>query len=127
MQPLRRLTAIVLNVLLIQVNLARDGAACAQRGDAMGAATIAAMAMTHGADVSRVGERLCAESATDTGCSHPGATEECATMTPCAAPALPARNAAPGALGSPSDRAWGDPGITRQGPRPAPDLPPPRA
>ena len=126
MQPLRRLTAIVLNVLVIQVSLAGDGAACAQHGDATGAATMAAVVMTQGADVSPAGECGSAESAADSGCSRPGATDECATMAPCAAPALPASNAAPGALVSLSGRVWGDPAITRQGPRPAPDLPPPR-
>lgn len=127
MQPLRRLTALMLNVLLIQVSLAGYGATCAKPGDAMGSGTSAAMAMSHVPDVSPGAERACAEAATGAGCSLPCTPEGCAAMTVCVAPALPARATAPGVVASPSERAWGDPALIRQGLRPPPDLPPPRA
>jgi hypothetical protein len=127
MQAVRCLTAIVLNVLLIQVSLAGYGATCAKPGEAMGSGTSAAMAMSHVPDVSPGAERACAEAATGAGCSLPCTPEECAAMTACVAPALPARATAPSAVARRSDRAWGDPALSRQGLRPPPDLPPPRA
>jgi hypothetical protein len=127
MQALRRVTAIVLNVLLIQVSLAGYGATCAKHGDATGSRTSAAMAMTHVPDVSPGAERACADAVTSAGCSLPCTPGRCAAMTACVAPALPARATAPGVVASPNERAWGDPALSRQGLRPPPDLPPPRA
>jgi hypothetical protein len=127
MQAFRRLTAIVLNVLLIQVSLVGYGATCAKPGNAMGSGTSAPMAMTHVPDVSPGAERACAEAATGSGCSLPCTPEGCAAMTACVAPALPARATASGVVASPSDRPWGDPALGRWGLRPPPELPPPRA
>ena len=127
MQPLRRLTAIVLNVLLIQASLAGYGATCARASEAMGSGARDAATMTHGADVSPAAERTCAKTADDAGCLPPCALQGCAAMTACAAPAVPAGTIAAGALARRVERAWGDPALAHQGPWPAPDRPPPRA
>src|SRR5918993_6129356 len=98
MQPLRRLTAIVLNVLLIQVSLAGDRATCIERGEPMASPVGAAAGTSHDAGESRQ---------TDGACPDRPAGEECAP------PWAPV--------------GWADPALTRQARRPAPDLPPPRA
>ena len=133
MQPVRRLTAILLNVLLIQVSLAGFGATGAEASEAMRSGTGDAIAMTHVADVPTGAERACAETmGDDAGCPRPCAPEGCAAMTACAAtacaaPAVPVGAIAAGALARRVERAWGDPAHARPSPRPAPDRPPPRA
>ena len=127
MQSLRRLTAIVLNVLLIQASLSGYPATCAQPGEAMGSAASAAGAMMHVADASLGAERACREAAAEARSSLPCAPGGCAIASACAAPALTAGTTAPGARASSSAGAWGDPERTREGLRRAPELPPPRA
>lgn len=129
MHPLRRVTAIVLNVLLIQLSLAGYGPTCAQRDEAMSSTTNATMTMTmtHVADAPSGPARACVDPAAGERCSLPCPPEACATMTACAALALPVRTAVLAADAVPRDRAWRDPALGRLAPRPAPDLPPPRA
>ena len=127
MQSLRRLTGIVLNVLLVQASLAGYGTTCAHAGEAMGSETSEAIAVMDHAGVPVGAEGACAEAARDAGCPIPCAPEACAAITARAAPALPAGTTAAGASARRIESVWGDSGLTRQGPRPAPDLPPPRA
>jgi len=126
MLRLRRLTALVLNLLLIQVSLAGDGRTCVERGNPVGEAT-STTAVAHVSHVSDEAERPCRDAATDQTCPRPWTPDECAAQTACAAPALlagvtPATGETP-----PGDPLWADAALMRQGPRPAPDLPPPRA
>lgn len=126
MLRLRLLTALALNVLLIQVNLAGYGPMCVERGSAAGQANTAP-AMSHAAGASHGSKRACGDAAADEGCPLPWAPAGCSTLSACVAPALPARVSVAAADTPTGDRLWGDAALVRQGPRPAPDLPPPRA
>ena len=126
MHLLRRLTAILLNVLMLQLSMAGYGPTCAQRGEAMGSATNVTMTMTHVAGAAAGPESACAGPAPGEGCRLPCPPEACATMTACVALACPVKTAVLADDGSASDRAWRDPALARLAPRPAPDLPPPR-
>ena len=127
MHLLRRLTALVLNILLLQLSLVGYGPTCAQRGEAMKSTTNAAMPMTHVAGPASGPERACVGPAPGERCSLPCPPEACATMTACGALLLPASITVLAADASASDPAWRDPALERQAARPAPDLPPPRA
>lgn len=126
MHLLRRLTALVLNVLLLHLSLVGYGRTCAQRGEAMKSTTDAAMPMTHVAGPASGPQRACVGPTPDERCSLPCPPEACATMTACVPLVLPARTTVLAADASASDRAWRDPALARLAPRPAPDLPPPR-
>ena len=115
----RRLTAIVLNVLLFQVVWTGYGATCVQP---------VAAPVNQTADVSHRPERACADAApAGGGCSVPSAPEQCVTTTACVVLALPMTTDATTAEPAPKDRGWSDVLFARPAPRPAPDLPPPRA
>ena len=124
MHPLRRLAAIVLNGLLIQVSLVGYGATCAPDGTAMSSASGAMMTMTH---IPARLERACVEPDAGDACPVPCPSPACVTMTGCLAVALPVRTDVLAADAPMPDHAWRDPALARQAPRPAPDLPPPRA
>jgi hypothetical protein len=125
MRQLRRLTAIVLNLLLIQIDLLGHGTTCGQREKATVSVTNAAMAMTGAFDASHATHHACVDLVAAEGCSLPGAPA-CAVLTSCMSSALPARTSATVADVSPGVHAWVQPALVRQAPRPAPDLPPSR-
>lgn len=127
MQSLRRVTAIVLNVLLIQVSLAGYWAACGPDSLAMDLAMDAAAGMSHEGHGSQQTERACLELSTDADCAPPSAPGGCAALTTCAASALPARTQVMTESTPPRDAPSRELAMVRQAPRPAPDLPPPRA
>jgi hypothetical protein len=127
MQPLRRLTALVLNVLLIQVSLAGYWATCAERGEAMASPVGAAAGMAHEDGRSHQTDRTCPDRPAGEECAPPSAPAGCAALAACVAPALPAGIDVAAAIPLPSGAGWADPALTRQASRPAPDLPPPRA
>lgn len=126
MLRLRRLTALVLNVLLIQVSVAGYGRTCAEGGNSVGEAT-STTAVAHASHVSDEAERPCSDAATDQTCPRPWTPGGCAARTACAAPALLSGVIVATAETPPGDPLWADAARMRQGPRPAPDLPPPRA
>ena len=127
MRSLRRLTAIVLNVFLIQVSLAGYWAACGPHNTAMGSAMDPAAGMSHDGHASQPPERECLGSSTDGDCSPPWASGGCAALTTCATPTLPARMQVMVESTPPRDAPSRELAIVRQAARPAPDLPPPRA
>lgn len=129
MAMLRRATAVLLNLVLLQVSLAGYGAACAAPSDAMSPAPSATMAMDHAPapDASHETERACVGPLGDDGCSLPWAPMGCAALTTCVAMGMPARTNLAFADAPAADRGWGNPALARPAPRPAPDLPPPRA
>ena len=126
MLRLRRLTALVLNLLLIQVSLAGYGQTCGERGNSVGQATNTS-ALAHAGLVSHEAERTRCDSATEETCPRPRTPNGCAARTACVAPALPARVIVATSETPTGDPLWADTALMRQGPRPAPDLPPPRA
>ena len=127
MRSLHRLTAIVLNLILIQVSLAGYWAACGPDSLTMGSATGAAAGMSHEGRASQHTERACLELSTDTDCTPPWVPGGCDALTTCAAPALPARTHVAAQFTPRRDVPSRDIAMMRQGPRAAPDLPPPRA
>jgi hypothetical protein len=88
-----------------------------------------AMAMSHDAapDASHDTKGACVDPLADDGCSLPWAPTGCAALTACVAAAMPARTDLAFADAPAADRGWGNPALARPAPRPAPDLPPPRA
>ena len=126
MQPLRRLTALVLNILLIQVSLAGYWATCAERGGAMASPGVSA-GMAHEAGQSHETDGACPDRPAGEECAPPWGPAGCAALAACVAPALPAGIDVAAAIPSPGSAGWADPALTRQARRPAPDLPPPRA
>src|SRR5688500_16422180 len=128
MQPLRRLTAIVLNILLIQVSLAGYWATRAERGEAMASPVGAAAGASHESGESHQTDGACPHRPAGEECAPPWAPVGCAALAACMAPpAVPAGIDVAAAIPSPGDAGWADPALTRQARRPAPDLPPPRA
>ena len=111
MLRLRRLTALVVNVLLIQVNLAGYGRTCVQGGNSASQATNMAT-MAHAPNVP--GE---AESARD----------DCAAEQACPHPWIPASVIVTSADTPARDPVRAGTALMWQGPPSAPDLPPPRA
>ena len=126
MLRLRRLTALVLNLLLIQVSLAGYGRTCVEGGNSVSPATNT-MAMAHAPGVPDDAERVHDHCAAEQSCPRPWTPDGCAARAACVAPALPARVVVTPADAPAGDRHWADAALMRQGPRAAPDLPPPRA
>ena len=125
MLRLRRLTALILNLLLIQVSLAGAGRPCVEGDNSVSPATNTT-AIAHTPDVSDA-ERAHHRCAAEQSCPRPSTPEGCAARAACVAPALPARVVVTPADAPAGDRHWADAALMRQGPRAAPDLPPPRA
>ena len=126
MLRLRRLTALVVNVLLIQVNLAGYGRTCVQGGNSASQATNMAT-MAHAPNVPGEAESARDDCAAEQACPHPWIPEGCAAATACVAPALPASVIVTSADTPARDPVRAGTALMWQGPPSAPDLPPPRA
>jgi hypothetical protein len=130
---IRRFTAALSSVLLLQLALSGSGTLCAMHGDrgadrqahAMGAMTSAAVANPM-PNARGAFERGGAPAGSGD-CQLPSAPGQCATMTTCTTAAAPAPVAAAQLAVSLIPSASPEPASMRSRPLAAPELPPPRA
>lgn len=134
MSFLRRLTAAISSVLVLQLTLLGSGApgamhgAGAKQGAAAQRATTGAVTSPQPAPAHTAGLPHDCDQPTDgTGCSHPGTVSQCATMPTCTTAAAPAAVLAATATAQryAQDRAARASFHSRHAA--APELPPPRA
>ena len=118
MPPLRRLSALLLGLLFLQLTLVGDGGACRSHAMRRGALAIAAMPMGH---MNHDGTP-----SPHKACGTERAAGDCASMASCAVTlSLPTLSVASGPL-VPAAAALPEPVSIRSGPSAGPDVPPPR-
>ena len=124
MRRLRRFTALLLSVLLVQSS-EEHWATCID--GAIPGATSDAMPVTKAENAAHVPIPAHVDHSAEAGCPIPTAPAACSAMTACGTPALPAAADLVAVQTPRREGGWDDPTLWHRTARPAPDLPPPRA